>query len=62
MKKFLSVLLCALLVCGIATGCVKGSENGGGGFSIIPKKNIIKIPLPVLNRVPTTNPDSALLP
>ena len=38
MKKILSALLCALLVCGIATGCVKGSENGGGGFSIIPKK------------------------
>ena len=32
MKKILSALLRALLVCGIATGCVKGSENGGGGF------------------------------
>ena len=45
MKKILSVLLCALLVCGIATGCVKGSENGGGGFSIIPKKEYHQNPL-----------------
>lgn len=47
MKKILSALLRALLVCGIATGCVKGSENGdgNGGFSIIPKKAYHQNPL-----------------
>lgn len=47
MKKILSALLCALLVCGIATGCVKGSENGDGdgGISIIPEKVYYQNPL-----------------